>query len=64
MRLRGAMGAEAFAIVAAFAEGRFLLQQSELPRLLITNSQSVPAHCLGIGDEVSLACLCYSLNRR
>jgi hypothetical protein len=28
------------------------------PRLLITNSQSVPVHCPGIDDEVSLACLC------
>ena len=42
-------GAEA--VVTAFAESRLLLQQSVAPRLLITNSQSVPAHCLGIGDE-------------
>ena len=33
-------GAETFAIVAAFAEGRLLLRQFVPPRLLITNTQS------------------------
>ena len=40
MHLRGGMRAEAFAIVAALAEERILLQQRVPPRLLIANSKS------------------------
>ena len=52
-------GAEAFAIVSAFAEGRLLLQQFMPLRRLITDNQSAPAPCLWVGEDVRvLACRC------
>jgi hypothetical protein len=50
---------EAYAIVAASADGRLLLRQFVPPGLLITNSRKILAPCLRLGDEVKiLACLC------
>ncbi len=50
---------EAFAIVAASADGRLLLRQYVQPGQLITNSRKIRAPGLWIGEGVKiLACLC------